>query len=48
MISELFAGNEMLGYVATGVLAFCLGVTLTLWFIRIMKHREEKDDDRTV
>ena len=49
MIFELFAEHATLGYVATGLLAFCLGVTVTVLFIRILKHREEEqDNDRTV
>ena len=45
ILFELFAENATLGYAATGLIAFCLGVTVTLCFIRILKRREEQDND---
>ena len=46
MNASIFSGNDMLGYIVTGVLAFLLGASVTIFCYRLKKWEEEKDRDR--
>ena len=43
---SIIAAHAALGYVAIGLLAFCLGVSVTVFCFRLRKHSEDKGDDR--
>ena len=41
-----FAEHDALGYTAAALLAFGLGILVTVFCFRIRKHKEEEKDDR--
>ena len=43
--ASIFAGSEALGYVVVCLAAFCLGVLLTVFCVRLKKHMEEEEKD---
>ena len=46
--ASIFADHASLGYVVVALLAFCLGVLVTVFCFRMKKHwKENQDDDRT-
>ncbi len=45
MNASIFSGNNMLGYIVTGVLAFLLGASVTIFCYRLKKWEDEKDRD---
>ncbi len=45
LLTDFFAKHTVLGYMAVALLAFALGVLITLFCFRIRKHREEKKND---
>ncbi len=47
--ASILVDHAVLGYVAIALLAFCLGVLVTVFCFRIKKHMKEKEnDDRTL
>ena len=47
--ASIFLNHAALGYVVVALLAFCLGVLVTLFCFRMKKHMKEKEnDDRTL
>ena len=46
--ASIFADNRTLGCVVVALLAFCLGVLVTVFCFRVKRHREEQSDDRTL
>ena len=47
--ASIFAAHAALGYVVVSLVAFCLGVLVTVFCVRLRKHMEEevRDDDRS-
>ena len=43
MSASVFSGNGAMGYQVIAVLAFCLGVTVTVFCFRLKKYLDEKD-----
>lgn len=46
LTASIFANHAALGYVVIALLAFCLGVSFTIFCFRLRKHREESENDR--
>ena len=47
--ASIFVDHASLGYVVVALLAFCLGILVTIFCFRMKKHMKEKqDDDRTL
>ena len=46
--ASIFASGSVLGYIVVALLAFTLGITFTVFCVRMKKRtdREETDDDR--
>lgn len=44
--ASIFADHASLGYVVVALLAFCLGVLVTIFCFRMKKHVKENQDDR--
>jgi len=44
MAASIFSGNEMLGYLVIGILAFILGVSATLLCFRLRDKEEDRHD----
>lgn len=44
--ASIFADHVSLGYVVIALLAFCLGVLVTVFCFRMKNHRKENQDDR--
>ncbi|MBQ1364037.1 MAG: DUF4179 domain-containing protein [Oscillospiraceae bacterium] len=45
--ASIFADHASLGYVVVALLAFCLGVLVTIFCLRMKNHiKENRDDDR--
>ena len=42
--ASIFADHMVLGYIVIAILAFCLGVTFTIFCYRLRRHMEERDD----
>ena len=46
--ASIFAGGTKIGYILTAVLSFCLGISFTVFCLRLRKHTEETGDDRKI
>ena len=44
MAASIFSGNAMLGYLVIGILAFILGVSVTVLCYRLREREEERHD----
>ena len=44
--ASIFTDHASLGYVVIALLAFCLGVLVTVFCVRMKKHLKEGQDDR--
>lgn len=44
MSASIFTDHGALSYIVTGLLAFCLGVSFTIFCFRLRKHMEEDGD----
>ena len=44
MRASIFAGSGVLGFITVAVIAFMLGVSVTVFCFRLKKHQDEKDD----
>ncbi len=42
--ASIFADHKVLGYIVIALLAFCLGVSFTIFCYRMRKHMEERND----
>ena len=42
--ASIFAEHTVLGYIVLAILAFCLGVSFTIFCFRLRKHMEERND----
>ena len=42
--ASIFADHKVLGYIVIALLAFCLGVSFTIFCYRLRKGMEERDD----
>lgn len=42
--ASIFADHAVLGYIMIALLAFCLGVSFTIFCYRLRKHTEERND----
>ena len=42
---SIFAGQDAIGYVVVALAAFCLGVLITVFCVRLKKHMEEEERD---
>ena len=43
MNASIFSGSETLGYIVISILAFLLGITVTVFCFRLKKWMDEKD-----
>ena len=43
--ASIFAGNGMIGYIVTAIIAFMLGAAVTVLCIRLRKWQREKDQE---
>ena len=43
MEASIFSGSETLGYIVISILAFLLGITVTVFCFRLKKWMDEKD-----
>ena len=42
--ASMFADHTVLGYIVIALLAFCLGVSFTVFCYRLRRHTEARDD----
>ena len=41
--ASIFAGHDVTGYVVVSLAAFCLGVLITIFCMRLKKHMDEEE-----